>query len=908
MISLDMRTLVFSSVVINVVCLLVVLLLWHQSRKRFAGTDFWAFDFALQTAAMFLIIMRGSIPDLMSMVLSNTLVIGGAILGYVGLGYFVGKKIAQVHNYVLLAAFPCVHSYFVFVQPSLAARNINVSVGLLIICFQCMWLLVYRVEPGMRRLTLGVGMVFGGYCLVSIARTIGVIISVHPASDYFHSGAFESLILISYQVLFILLTYSLALMVNKRLLLEIAQAEEKSRLLIKYAPSMLYEIDFHRPAFKSVNDAVCEFLGYTREELLSMNPFDLLDDEGEALFRERIRRKLAGEAISDSVEYKSRTKDGREVHGVLNMTFTYKDGKPEGAVVVAHDITERKSAEEALRQSETRLKLAQVSAGAGMWDWDMSTGKLEWSEELFRLFGLDPKRTDASFESWESMLYPDDRADARSRIETAIQNHTPLASEYRIVLPSGEVRWINALGNTTYDNSGKPQRMAGICIDITDRKRAEETVQKNKERFEILSETASQLLLTHEPQKTVTELCQKVMTFLDCHAFFNYLVDQTRGCLHLNAYAGIPEETGKEIEWLDYGTAVCGCAARDACRIVAEDIPNTPDPRTELVKSFGIKAYACHPLFSAGRVTGTLSFGTRSRTTFTEEELLLMKTVASQVAIAMERIRLIEVLKKSRDELEIRVQERTEELQAINEELRVENEERLRVEIELRESENRLRELSMALLNAQERERKLIAGEIHDSMGASLAATKFKVESALNEMGAGNPQTKAALESVIPIIQGTIEEARRIQMSLRPSVLDDLGILAAINWYCRQYESTHPAISVKKEIDIGENEVPESLKIVIYRVLQETLNNIAKHSKASVVLLYLRKAKQAIQLVVRDSGQGFDLEEAFSRKGTAKGLGLDSMRERAELSGGSFSIESSKGAGTVIRATWPVNS
>ena len=100
--------------------------------------------------------------------------------------------------------------------------------------------------------------------------------------------------------------------------------------------------------------------------------------------------------------------------------------------------------------------------------------------------------------------------------------------------------------------------------------------------------------------------------------------------------------------------------------------------------------------------------------------------------------------------------------------------------------------------------------------------------------------------------------------------------------------------------------MPESLKIVIYRVLQEALNNIAKHSKASVVLLYLRKAKQEIQLVIRDSGQGFDLEEASSRKGSAKGLGLDSMRERAELSGGSFLIESSKGTGTVIRATWPI--
>jgi len=84
------------------------------------------------------------------------------------------------------------------------------------------------------------------------------------------------------------------------------------------------------------------------------------------------------------------------------------------------------------------------------------------------------------------------------------------------------------------------------------------------------------------------------------------------------------------------------------------------------------------------------------------------------------------------------------------------------------------------------------------------------------------------------------------------------------------------------------------------------LNNIAKHSKALIVLLYLRRTNQKIRLVIQDSGQGFDLEEATSRKGSAKGLGLDSMRERIELSGGSFSIESSKGAGTVIEATWLV--
>ena len=143
-------------------------------------------------------------------------------------------------------------------------------------------------------------------------------------------------------------------------------------------------------------------------------------------------------------------------------------------------------------------------------------------------------------------------------------------------------------------------------------------------------------------------------------------------------------------------------------------------------------------------------------------------------------------------------------------------------------------------------------------------------------------------------------------MSLRPSVLDDLGILATINWFCRQFETTYSNIRIKKEIEIEEHEVPDSLKIVIYRVLQEALYNIAKHSKAAVVYLFLQKTDQTVQLVIRDSGQGFDLEETYSRKGTARGLGLDSMRERTELSGGSFSIESNKGKGTVIRALWPL--
>jgi len=139
---------------------------------------------------------------------------------------------------------------------------------------------------------------------------------------------------------------------------------------------------------------------------------------------------------------------------------------------------ERKQAEEALRESEQRLRLAQQAANAGIWDWDITTNKLNWSPELFRLFGLDPTKGKTSFDVWRSVLHPEDLKEAETRIEQAIKNRTPLTNEYRVVLPNGEIRWINALGDTVYDEAGRPRTMSGICLDITERKRAEEELRK----------------------------------------------------------------------------------------------------------------------------------------------------------------------------------------------------------------------------------------------------------------------------------------------------------------------------------------------------------------------------------------------------------------------------------------------
>jgi signal transduction histidine kinase len=266
-----------------------------------------------------------------------------------------------------------------------------------------------------------------------------------------------------------------------------------------------------------------------------------------------------------------------------------------------------------------------------------------------------------------------------------------------------------------------------------------------------------------------------------------------------------------------------------------------------------------------------------------------------------------EVLRRVNEELERRVEKRTEELQTINESLQREILERRQAEEGLKESEKQLRHLSSQLLTVQEKERKQIACEIHDGLGQCLTAIKFSTQNMVRQMeGEESKIITESLGATLPLIQEAIEEAKRIQMDLRPSTLDDLGILPTLSWFCRRFQSIYPGIHIEQEIAIEENEIPDLIKTVIYRVTQEALNNIAKHSKADLVQLRLGKTGSAIELIIKDNGEGFDLIKTLTTNSPHKGLGLSSMRERTELSGGSYAIESSPGSGTVIRVSWPL--
>lgn len=230
---------------------------------------------------------------------------------------------------------------------------------------------------------------------------------------------------------------------------------------------------------------------------------------------------------------------------------------------------------------------------------------------------------------------------------------------------------------------------------------------------------------------------------------------------------------------------------------------------------------------------------------------------------------------------------------------------RKQAEEALRESENQLRRLSAQVLEAQEQERQRIALDLHDSVIQALATIKVSLGLSLKQLRQKHRAIDLGpFESVLTMLQNTIDEVRTVCANLRPSMLDNLGILATISWACQEFGEVHKEVRVRVHTDIQEAEVPEQLKIVIYRILQEALNNAAKHSRADLVDVSLKIDGKAIRLVVADNGCGFDVHQLVADGSHSRGLGLLGMKERTELSAGQFSINSAKGCGTTVRSIW----
>ena len=257
------------------------------------------------------------------------------------------------------------------------------------------------------------------------------------------------------------------------------KSEQKYKLLFNHAPAGIFEVDFIAGKFTEVNDIICEYTGYDMDDLLTMGPLDILTEESKHHFIERLDKINKGESVPSNPEFCIINKDGSSRWVQLNVSFRRRNEITTGAYVVAHDISDRKQAEESLRRSQMMLARTEGIAQVGSWEWEIKTDKVTWSEELFRIFLLDPDKGAPNWAEHHSLMlyHPDDLANLGEAAELAMTEGEPYELELRAIRRDGETRIVLAKGFPDVGPDRNTERLFGSVQDITERKKQDERMR-----------------------------------------------------------------------------------------------------------------------------------------------------------------------------------------------------------------------------------------------------------------------------------------------------------------------------------------------------------------------------------------------------------------------------------------------
>jgi PAS domain S-box-containing protein len=628
------------------------------------------------------------------------------------------------------------------------------------------------------------------------------------------------------------------------------------------------------------------------------------------------------------------------------------------------DISEVKKTEQELKTSEQRLTLALKAGGAGSFDWDAKMNINRWSDELLALYGLQPGEFGGRHEDWLDFLVQEDREAAAAAVRRSLETGE-FEKDFRIRRrDTGEVRWMHGRARVFFDKAGQPIRMIGTNVDITEQKRAEEAVRHSEAKYRQIVQTAQEGIWLIDGQARTVFVNQKIADMLGFSVDeligrsprefmapeFKVELD-TRLLEHMSGVDQVIDyrftrKDGSDLWCILSSTPIFDTGGRHAgCLAMLTDITKrkhaeqalrySEERFRALVQASSDVMYRMNPEWSEmGKLYGRdpfLNTVTPSRTwlqdyILPEDQPRVMAAINEAIrkksifelehrvlrvdgsvgwifsrAIPLqnadgeiiewfgaasnitERKEMEAELRKSRDQLELRVLERTAELEAANEKLRM---------------------VPSRLIEVQESERKRLAVDLHDSIGQTLAALKFRIEYVIEalERKQSDHALKLLLE-FIPVLQYSISETRAIYMGLKPTMLADYGILATLDWYRLEFLKLYPHQHIELETTIREEDIPEELKTTMFRIVQEALNNASKHAQSEWVDISLGSNDGAIELSIRDYGIGMDPDYVIGTS-SAKSLGLIGMRERTELSGGEFTIKSAPYEGTTIKATW----
>jgi PAS domain S-box-containing protein len=642
---------------------------------------------------------------------------------------------------------------------------------------------------------------------------------------------------------------------------------------------------------------------------------------------------------------------GKEVVAILEF-FSGEVAEPDQPLleIMAHigtqlgRVAERKRAEAQIRESEQQLAEAQQIAHIGSWQWDITTNTVSWSDELCRIYGLKPQEGHLTYEKFLDLIHPNDREHIHSYIRTAYKSRQPFSFDHRILRPDGTIRILHGRGKVVVDEQGQLLKMIGTEQDITERKEAEESLQKSQALFKALFKSAPDAAILVNGEGRIERVNKQM------EKMFGYSREELLGKpveilmparfrgRHINhraLYYAEPRTRAMGAGLALYGKRKDGSEfpidimlsplqTEDEVSVISvihditerkqreEEIKRARDFSDRLINSsldgiFAFDRKIRYTLWNPGmeRISGVSKAEVLGRSAFevfpflkeTGEDKFFHEALAGNATIARDRY--YHVAETGREGF----------FEGYYSPIRNESSEVvgglaiIRDITERKQMEAELTEVQHQLMEVREAERLHLAQDLHDGPVQNLHGISYRLgeleDALIDEVSLGRlVAAQVALQKVIQMLRAICGE-------LRPPTLAPFGLEKAIRSHAEQFQVEQPEIEVRLDLMPDGQRLAERVRLALFRIYREALNNVVRHAEASYVSIRLTLNASQVILEIQDDGRGFKMPKRQIQLARAGHLGIVGAIERAEAIGGYLRVVSAPGEGTVIRAIIP---
>ncbi|NDJ17490.1 ATP-binding protein [Myxacorys almedinensis] len=656
------------------------------------------------------------------------------------------------------------------------------------------------------------------------------------------------------------------------------ESEERLRLTLAAANQGWYDLNV-QTGDTIVSPEYAQMLGYdpaTFQETNAKWQERLHPDD-----RERVSQTyndyIAGIHSEYRVEFRQRTQSGdwKWILSLGNFVAWDAAGQPLRMLGTHTEITERKQAEEAIRQSESRLRLMIESAkDYAIFTLDLNGTIASWNSGAERLLGY--LEIEAIGCSGQMIFTPEDNEQRRPEYEmqTALTQGRAENERWH-VRKDGSRFWASGLMMPLLDDADQPQGFVKILQDKTTQRQA-------GERLRLLYETTSDLLSTDQPLALMHTLFSKLSGQLELDYYYNFMLEEKDGQqrLHLKNHEGISEETAQALEWIGLGEYLCGLVAQERRQLIFDQAQLASHPNAQGICALGVTAYAGQPLIAQGRLLGTLSFASRTRTHFTPEEVEVLQSTCDQVAIALERSNLI-----------TSIQQQAEQLRHAN----------------------RIKDEFLAVLSHE------LRSPLNPILGWTKMLQSGKLDAAKTTQALATIERNAKLQA--ELIEDLLDVSRilqgKLRLTIRPVDLR-LTVESAIETVSLAAEAKAIEIQTLLEAEVGDvSGDPSRLQQIVWNLVSNAVKFTPSGGRVEV---RLSRVDHQAQITVIDTGKGISPEflphvfdyfrqadSATTRKFGGLGLGLAIVRHLVELHGGTVGVDSQgEGQGATFTVRLPL--